>query len=183
MARPRIVAVDHVFDSRTQGVLDITSKGHPEPAHDRDGRSVGTISAGEHAVNVRGAKGLGDGRPSHPGRKALPPTGAIEEIEKLSGPRELVRLDLDAAAIWGRRSFKHPKSDADAISVDDALLDPSEDQLPGRRLPVEQVAIHRRLACDRVEAVKITRGSPSQPPVEPATTSDGDLVHGTVWRR
>ena len=56
MARPRIVAVDRVFDAGTQGILDITSKCHSKPAHDRDGRLVGTISAGEHAVNVRCAK-------------------------------------------------------------------------------------------------------------------------------
>ena len=84
MARPRIVAVDRVFDARTQGILDITSKCHSKPAHDRDGRGFGTISAGEHAVNVRVRKALGDGRPSHPGRKSLP-IGAIEEIEKLCG--------------------------------------------------------------------------------------------------
>ena len=79
-----------------------------------------------------------------------------------------------------RGSFKHPKSDTDAVSVDHALLDPSEDQFPSRRLPVEKVAIHRRLTCDRVEAVEITRGSPSKPPVELITTSDGDLLHWTV---
>ena len=44
--------MDRVFDARTQGILDITSKCHSKPAHDRDGRVVETISASEHAVNV-----------------------------------------------------------------------------------------------------------------------------------
>ena len=172
--------MDRVFDPTAQGVSDVTSKCHPEPAHDCDGRLVKAIGAGEHAVNVRRAKGLGDGRPSHAGSKTLPPIGAIKEIEKLCGSRELVWLDLDAAAILDCGSFKHPKSDADAVSVVHALIDPSEDQLSGRRLPVEKVAIHRRLTCNRVEAVEITRGSPSKPPIEPATTSDGDLSHAPV---